>query len=311
MKVLNLIYKNKTSIKLIATILVLVLSVYFFSKHYQIFLNLKINLIDFFWLSFFTLSGFILNGYIYKILIEKFGVKLNFNEWFGLTIINRLGNYLFLKGGPVLRGLYLKKIHNFSFRKFVFILFIASLVNMSCASIFSMLAVLIGFFQNSGNIILFAIYFLLSLIFILALNTRSFWFSKLLLISNQQNFKQTTSLDNKSILIIATNFMLFLVLYSAKIFYIFNYIFNSSIKLTSAMVIAASGILSSFISLTPGSLGIKEMVMSQISVFVGGEFVLTTAVATIDRAVLIIYVFTLGAIYSFWFSKKLNKKNDI
>jgi len=55
-----------------------------------------------------------------------------------------------------------------------------------------------------------------------------------------------------------------------------------------------------FISLTPGSLGIRELVLGFGAVVVGMPLEVGVLAAIIDRAVIIIYVFILGGICTGW-----------
>lgn len=53
------------------------------------------------------------NGLIARDLVGEFGVRLTATEWYGLAVINALGNYLPLpQAGAVARGVYLKRVHH-------------------------------------------------------------------------------------------------------------------------------------------------------------------------------------------------------
>ena len=56
------------------------------------------------------------NGLIGRDLAAEFGVKLSAVEWYGLAVVNSLGNYLPLpQAGAVARGMYLKRVHGLSY----------------------------------------------------------------------------------------------------------------------------------------------------------------------------------------------------
>lgn len=58
------------------------------------------------------LASLAVNGYIGRLLVAEFGVRLTFTEWYGLALVNALGNYLPLpQGGAMARGVYLKRVH--------------------------------------------------------------------------------------------------------------------------------------------------------------------------------------------------------
>ena len=56
------------------------------------------------------------NGLIGRELVAEFGVKLSPKEWYGLAVVNSLGNYLPLpQAGAMARGMYLKRVYGLSY----------------------------------------------------------------------------------------------------------------------------------------------------------------------------------------------------
>lgn len=56
------------------------------------------------------------NGLIGRELAAEFGVKLSSMEWYGLAVVNSLGNYLPLpQAGAMARGMYLKRVYGLSY----------------------------------------------------------------------------------------------------------------------------------------------------------------------------------------------------
>ena len=61
-------------------------------------------------------AGILLNAVQFKIVAKIFSIELNFDEWFGLSSINTMYNYLLPgKAGLAVRGVYLKKKYNFPY----------------------------------------------------------------------------------------------------------------------------------------------------------------------------------------------------
>jgi hypothetical protein len=57
-----------------------------------------------------------LNGWMNRQLIAEFGLKLGFVQWYGLSAINALGNYLPLpQAGAAVRGVFLKRLHGLGY----------------------------------------------------------------------------------------------------------------------------------------------------------------------------------------------------
>ena len=62
------------------------------------------------------LASLAVNGLIGRELAAQFGVKLSPMEWYGLAVVNSLGNYLPLpQAGAMARGMYLKRVHSFPY----------------------------------------------------------------------------------------------------------------------------------------------------------------------------------------------------
>lgn len=58
------------------------------------------------------LLSLVVNGMIGRDLAAEFGVRLSPVEWYGLAVVNSLGNYLPLpQAGAMARGVYLKRVH--------------------------------------------------------------------------------------------------------------------------------------------------------------------------------------------------------
>src|SRR4051794_11300343 len=60
-----------------------------------------------------------LNGWMNRELLARLGVGLSFAQWYGLSTINALGNYLPLpQAGAMVRGAFLKRLHGLGYRRY-------------------------------------------------------------------------------------------------------------------------------------------------------------------------------------------------
>lgn len=111
---------NKKIQILVLIILIACFAVYCY-QHIDEFRQLNIvNAIYFVPLFFLYVLFFINNGLILKYFLEPFDIRLRFKEWFGLSVITTMGNYLTpFRGGAVARAVYLKKKHKFSYSYFL------------------------------------------------------------------------------------------------------------------------------------------------------------------------------------------------
>jgi uncharacterized membrane protein YbhN (UPF0104 family) len=75
-----------------------------------------------------------LNGWMNRELIAEFGLRLGFVQWYGLSAINALANYLPLpQAGAAVRGVFLKRLHGLGYGRYtatVLYMYLASVVLM-------------------------------------------------------------------------------------------------------------------------------------------------------------------------------------
>jgi uncharacterized membrane protein YbhN (UPF0104 family) len=301
--------KLKTTIKLFLLLLVLVISFRYIQNNLNEFKKIfDLNIGQFIIISAITLLGLAIDGWLFKILLQTFKINLKFKEWFGLTVINRYSNYLFIKGGPFVRGIYLKKIHGVAYKNFLLLFVFISLIQILFISLLSALSMLFNYFKyDNFNIFSFAFLILISIASLIpffapsgALNflTKRYAFA-------QQAVKIWAEIKTAKKLIIKSTILTIaaILLYSFKIFIIYRIAFEP-ILFSSAIIIASTGMLSFFIALTPASLGIKEAAMSYAADFMGEKFATAAAVAASDRAITMIWIFGLGLLFSAWYSQK-------
>jgi uncharacterized membrane protein YbhN (UPF0104 family) len=125
---------------------------------------ISISFLDFFILSISTWITILLNGNKIEILTKYYGLKLKFKEWFGLSVVTTMSNYLAPFGlGMSLRGIYLKRKYNFSYGIFITTLATSYLTSFFLYSFLGLIVIIIFYFKyNFSNI-----FFILNYIFIL------------------------------------------------------------------------------------------------------------------------------------------------
>jgi uncharacterized membrane protein YbhN (UPF0104 family) len=105
------------------------------------------SLSEFQWTYFAPLLGVHLiavglNGWMSRELLERLGVTLSFGQWYGLSAVNALANYLPLpQGGAVARGALLKRLHGLGYRRYaatVLFSYVMSLVLVGVAGLLAL-----------------------------------------------------------------------------------------------------------------------------------------------------------------------------
>ncbi|MFH2139018.1 MAG: lysylphosphatidylglycerol synthase domain-containing protein [Candidatus Omnitrophota bacterium] len=303
--------KTKIFLKIILLTVVGIFSVNFIRQHPDAFKKIwQLEFLEFVNLSALILVGFALQGYVLKILLEYFNIKLSVKEWFGLRILNTYSNYLFIKGGPVVKGIYLKKNYNLKYSCFLLVLIYQVLLQLGCASFIALLGAFYQYqYYGSFNLIIFAFFVcvLLAVIVIFLLPERIISKFKMNdpdinLVEYVNIFKSKKILIKCSILGLAS-----VLLMCYRIFLMQGMIFEP-IPFSLAVIIVTAGIFSGVIALTPAALGIREAIMAYTASVTGGSLIETATVGSLDRGLTMMWIFPLGIVLSIWYSKNSNLK---
>jgi len=298
-------------------IVILILLIFIFIKGNIATINKTISnvsFIDFLVLSILTIITVMLNGNRIKILSRYFKIKLKFSEWFGLSVTTTMSNYLMPFGlGTSLRGIYLKKKHNLSYKSFIATLGTSYITSFLIYGLLGIIILLFCYIKyNFFNYLIFSIFsimLILDIIIILIspkINYTKYKFLNYFIetINNWGLMKKDWRLLTK----LALNDFFVLIVYSLRIYFIF-YVLSNSIPFTFAILIGLITIVSIIVGLTPAAIGIKEALIIYSTAIIGKNLNVGIGVALIDRGVALIYVFILGVIYSYVLIKKLREKS--
>lgn len=301
--------KLKNFIQLFFLLFVILFTFFYTKKNLNDFKKiLDLSLVQFLVLTMFTFAVFILNAYIFNIGLKIFKINLKTKEWFSIHMLNNYSNYLFAKGGFIMRSFYLKKKHSLSYTKYLTLfLFINILIALSSTCV-----IFINFLFNNQNKELLRLYFILiSIMFFVILNIPLFLPKKIFQLTAKKFPKLSNILfswlevrKNKKIALLAILLIFIMLNVSAlKIYLIYNMIF-SRISYFTALTIVAFSFMSPYLSITPAALGVREGLMT-IAASLNGENVTTaSAVAILDRGVIMLWVFIIGFLLSLFFYKK-------
>lgn len=304
---------KKRIIKLSLSVVMLIISVFFIYHNAEKFEQLlSFSISSLVVISIIDIISLGLYGYLFKIVVEMYNIKLNFHEWFGLTCINRQVNLLLLKTGPLVRGVYLKRVHGLSFTKFSATLIMIMLLQIFMASLVALISIGIVFIMHDFiNIYLFLFFFVLTTGSLLALlSPRSILrLFKTRLTDKLSQVLSSVSLNKIIIFKIIFTLLIIIIIYALRLSIIYKDI-EMSLSPVTIMVIASSGILASLLTLTPGALGIKEALMAYTAKLSGANFVDTVAATSLDRILITFWVILLGLSYSYWYTNRLSKSKQ-
>lgn len=251
------------------------------------------------------------NGLVLKYLLEPFQIKLNFKEWFGLSVINTMGNYLTpFRGGAVVKAIYLKKIYQFSYSYFLSTLTGIYVIVFLVNSFVGLLTIfLLKYFYGIFNILIFLI-FLFIFLFLLGIvifspkfkETKCSFINKFISVINGWYLIKS----NKKIIITTSLISLVNVAIMVLVMFLEFRVFGINIPLLRVLFLSIVSTLGLFFSITPGALGIREAIVSFTAIVINIPIFQVLTVSILDRVVGLIIIFILGPIFSYIL---MNQKN--
>jgi uncharacterized membrane protein YbhN (UPF0104 family) len=254
-----------------------------------------------------TLMALILNGMVFKIAMEILGIKMSWQEWFGISSSNAMYNYVLpAKGGVALVAYYLKQRHQLDYSKYLGlfggITLLGMVISAGVAVIFGSLMLYMG----EDRALIYT--FISSLIFVgTLLGLFLLWrldpekFSKknrfLRLISSALKSLKSILYQPRKVLKFTILLLLLLLISSWRLYIAFEVI-ALSVPLEKLIFINALVTYSMFFTLIPGNLGIKEGIIGITSGLLGITFDSAIMAALIDRAVHLGVTFLVGFFFS-------------
>ncbi len=306
-----------TLVKNFFATLIVVWLVYYLYTHWHTFVAIQnISGIHILAIGLGVSLTWIVNSIQVNLLLSAQGINIGNLENLLVQTMTILCNFLPMRIGTVLRFGYFKKVHKVEISRFGGIVMVRGLLLLLLSSTTTLIiipAILDGY--------TFTCCALLLIIYAITI----------ILFTNKKPLEQNTFIQkNDKILSIINNFLrakrtlfenpLLPVKLITLIFIQFTllafrlYICFSAIgippNILSLMLLAPIAILLSFVTITPGNLGLREWAMSIVAVSLGYDFEAVMYAGLIDRAVIMTLTFLLGpgAYYYVW--KKLKKTDE-
>jgi uncharacterized membrane protein YbhN (UPF0104 family) len=241
-------------------------------------------------------------------MLSALKIKTGFWDMLRLHHISLLLNYVPMKFGTVFRANYLKRHYGLAYTHFAtFFLYITFLMT-AVAAIVGLTALLsiygLGERENKILAVVFIITVIGSLFFLVVplpvpagQGRLSSIFREFLTGRSQISKERETILKVAALL--GVNF-----LFDAARLWIIYSSMGKNINVAGYLILGALSFVVLFIGLTPGSLGIRELVLGFGATVVGMPMEVGVLAAIIDRAVTISYVFVVGGICAIWLRYK-------
>jgi len=241
---------------------------------------------------------------VVRSLLDALATETGFADMLILNNAALLLNYAPMKFGTVFRANYLKRHCNLSYAHFAtFFLYITFLMTLIAAAVG--LAVLGGVYGLAGyesKILagIFVVTIIGSLIFLLIpLPTPKGDGRISTMLRTFIDGRSQISKQRKAVVIAIVFVVITFVLTALRIGIIYHSM-GREIHPAGYLILGGLGFVVLFISITPGSLGIRELVLSCGAVVLGMPLEVGILAAIIDRAVTACYAFTAGGVCTLW-----------
>lgn len=297
--------KLKKYLSFILAIVIIAWAAVYVNRHFdEVRDALSISVGSFVILLSLVLIEILLNGYSVYIILRSFGIKLSFNEWFGLSSVTTMTNFLLpFRGGMGIRAVYLKSKFDFPLTSFLSTVAATNIIHLLVRSLIGMASLaLLFFYYHIFNVPIFILFAAVSI----SLLSIMFLSAKLPKFKQKYLAKMNTVLDglqiiNRNHMLLLRLTVLFLLFSFVAILIIYFSFKALSIDLTvlQSCVISCLNSFATLLSITPGAIGLSEAIIVFSSKLFGVILVQGILAAALRRSIILLAVFTLGPIYSF------------
>lgn len=307
-------------LKIVITIAVLGFFVYYFINNKEDLLKvLSVPILPLVGIMISYSIVFYLNGVFIKVILQTFKKKISLIEAFYVSVISSLGNYFLpMRGGAVIRSVYLKKNFEFPYEYFVSTLYgyyiIVFLVN-AFVGLISLVVISIKY-----NVTSIPLYLFFGGLFVamLVLSFVKFPVKKIKGSKNKvldkvlsviKNILEGWNMivENKRLLISLIVITLVALVAGIALFYFEFRALSIDASIMNVILYNCLSGVSLLVSITPGSLGIREGIFSITSDILGIGNEQIMQLALLDRGVSVIVLVVLFVVL--WVGRKVVDKN--
>lgn len=293
-------YKKIASVFI--SIIIVIFITYYIRIHWQEFRDIHVVS----WLSlaalvFVTPISFWLVALFFKKSVEPYALKLSFNEYFGLTVITLMGNYLFPFSGFGLRAVYMKRVYSFSYRNFLTTVIVNWVTNILIYTLGGLAALIIYYLRTHK------IDWNLTAIFLIVMAISLFSFVPIKIKTKNKLLSRIISplalwqeyIKNKDILkkLLWLTFYQFIM--ATSMFYFAYLSFGFKMTFIDSVLPTVLSLYSAIVRLVPASIGLYEIAVIYPSKILGLSVSEGLSVTILTRIVTLFWTFALGLLFSY------------
>ena len=291
----------KRFVRNLISIVVILWLAYYLWKHRDIlYATLDASWYHILGLVLCILMAWVLNCYQVLLLLRKLGVKVGFWENMVVLIAMILGNYLPMRIGTLVRMRYFKKVHGLQYMKFGGIIGVRVLILVASTGLLGCIGTIglkvSGFQPNVALLCIFISMVVVSLGACL-LQAPTMEKSKSTVLKSWSDLLTALTIIRSQPTLLCKIIELVLmqfVLLAIRLYISFDAI-HIELSPWAFLMLAPMSTLLAFVSLTPGSLGLREWAIGVMSLASGIDFQSGIFAGTIDRAILMACTFIFGS----------------
>lgn len=251
------------------------------------------------------------NGLVLRESASRFGVQLRPREWFGLSVVTTMGNYIApFSGGMVVRAAYLKRRHAFPYTQFATLLASNYLVNFWVIGVAGILALstLGAALRSYWQVMAFFAAVVVSIsVLVIVPSVTLPWENRLVRYVNTSLEGWALVKRDRPLLARLVVFTLVNVALNGLSFWVAYGALGSPVSFRVALLVSLLAAFSILLNVTPGNLGVQEAVISLSSGLLGTGAGQGLLVALLIRGATLVSAFTLGPACSFLLARALSE----
>ena len=308
-------------IKVFLTVAVILLFGLYIYRNPEIVISLKdLQPIYIGLIAIISLIIFFLEGLFVKVTLKAFKKVITVKESFYISTISRIGNYLLpMRAGAIFRATYLKNKYNFEYSKFLSTLYGYYIILFLLYAVMGIFSLSVKWIVGGKSYLVLLLFFIalfvamLILMFLripfekLSKNSKNLW-SKVVIFFDKFMKGWDTIVKNKKLLKQLIIIIVGHITFSTVVVFVEFVALGIEVDILNLILYSALSGVSLLLSLTPGSLGIREAVflISSSSIGLVREQILQLAI--IDRGIMFILLIVMMIFVSL-FLKEFNLKD--
>ena len=237
------------------------------------------------------------NGWMNRDVIAQFGLRLSARQWYGLAVINALGNYLPLpQAGAALRGAYLKRLHRFDYQRYTAGVLFAYTVSLALTGVAGL--VTLAWLTHRGARIAWpawAVSAALASLFLLATPPVAALFPAARLTRLVEGYRVLTRGGGVLTRLIAVRLILTAV--NATGLWLAYASIARPTGFATAAAVSLGTVASGVVNVTPGNAGAAEAAAWGSAATIGASREVAVNAALVTRATAALIIFTLGPLF--------------